>query len=147
MNCMASTMNFDKFRIRHAFFNIFNIRKNFSSYSPFIKRTGILSFSAHPTMKAEPRSHAPQAICEPFWVVSKSFFSHRFLYVLLNVLRFKSGIFSHMDTKLSMSSRSILSASRSSFHDVLFYLLRFRTQLYNFLIKESVHNLDIDMPS
>ena len=81
MNCMASTMNFDKFRIRHAFFNIFNIRKNFSSYSPFIKRTGILSFSAHPTMKAEPRSHAPQAICEPFWVVSKSFFSHRFLYV------------------------------------------------------------------
>ena len=122
-------------------FSIFLIyERTFHHTLRSLKEQVFLSFSAHPTMKAEPRSHAPQAICEPFWVVSKSFFSHRFLYVLLNVLRFKSGIFSHMDTKLSMSSRSILSASRSSFHDVLFYLLRFRAQLYNFLIKESVHN-------
>ena len=147
MNCMASTINFDKFRVRDAFFNIFNIRKNFSSYSPFIKRTGILSFSAHPTMKAEPRSHAAQAICKSFWIVSKSFFSHRFLYVLLNVLRFKSGIFSHIDTKLSMSSRSILSASRSSFSRRSFLSASFSSPAVQFSNKESVHNLDIDMPS
>ena len=129
-------------------FSIFLIyERTFHHTLRSLKEQVFLSFSAHPTMKAEHRSHAAQAICKSFWIVSKSFFSHRFLYVFAKRFAFQKRNIFHIDTKLSMSSRSILSASRSSFSRRSFLSASFSSPAVQFSNKESVHNLDIDMPS